>query len=331
MTQQQSLQTFGFLNRLYAPDRTTAQQTYATALDLLRQAEDSGLDTGWVAQHHFHTETGALPAPLVFLAHATQHVRKLRLGTAVIILPLEPVLRLAEDAAVLEVLSNGRLELGLGRGFDTESLAGFDIAPDHRTELYRSGLTRLNAILRGQEVAPGLTMTPAVPQLLGRVWESTRDVAFVAANGNGLIAAPQLPEHPSHQELIAAYRAAWAAQGHEHPPRITLVRALIPGADKQTVEQEIGADILRYVRRFRPDAQQQDLHHYLREMGVLWGHPDDIVQELLADTSLPFVSHFAAQVQTFSTTPEQASRRLQSFTDTIVPALRAQVKGLALS
>ena len=66
-------------------------------------------------------------------------------------------------------------------------------------------------------------------------------------------------------------------------------------------------------------------------MGVLWGHPDDIVQELLADTYLPFVSHFAAQVQTFSTTPEQASRRLQSFTDTIVPALRAQVKGLALS
>lgn len=315
--------TFGFLNRFYAPSTSDTLSAYHTGLSLLQQAEQTGLTTGWVAQHHFHTETGTLPAPLVWLAHAAQQTRHIRLGTAVVILPLEPALRLAEDAAVLDILSNGRLELGLGKGFDTESFDHFGISVEDRNKLYDEHITTLTDALSGKNIIDDLYLSPPAPDLVNKIWESSRNSRDVAERGNGLILAPQPPDKSSHSLLIEQYLNIWRARNHQKQARIAFMRAIIPGRDKQTVEAEIGSDILRYVRRFIPEASANNLQTYLRNAGVLWGHPDEIIADLAQDTAMRSISHFAAQVQTFSTHADQASHRLRLYTEQIVPAINS--------
>ena len=104
----------GFLTHLEG-DRDP-RQVYEDALTLFSAADQLGFDVGWIAQHHFRTHPGRLPSPFPFLAAAAQRTKRLRLGTAVVTLPLEQPLRVAEDAAVVDLLSDGRLELGLGSG-----------------------------------------------------------------------------------------------------------------------------------------------------------------------------------------------------------------------
>src|SRR5260221_142259 len=112
-TDERSPFRLGVFTRLV--DQVDPAEVYGRGLSLFTTAEELGFDVGWVAQHHAHRE-GGLPAPLVFLAFAAARTTRLKLATGIITLPLEHPMRLAEDAAVLDVLSNGRLELGFGTG-----------------------------------------------------------------------------------------------------------------------------------------------------------------------------------------------------------------------
>lgn len=104
----------GFFTRLL--DKVPAKQRYQLATEQIQHAERCGFDNAWIAQHHFHQDEGGLPSPLLFLAHVAAQTRTIRLGTAIITLPMENALRVAEDAAVLDLLADGRLEIGLGSG-----------------------------------------------------------------------------------------------------------------------------------------------------------------------------------------------------------------------
>jgi hypothetical protein len=97
----------GFLTHLHVGD--DAADSYRIALELFETADALGYDSGWVAQHHFLNGGGRLPSSLTFLAAAAQRTRRIQLGTAIVILPLEDPIRLAEDAAVVDTLSGGRL------------------------------------------------------------------------------------------------------------------------------------------------------------------------------------------------------------------------------
>ena len=102
----------GFLTHLHVGN--DAADSYRIALDLFASAEELGYDSGWVAQHHFLNNDARLPSTLTFLAAVAQRTRRINLGTAIVILPLEDPIRVAEDAAVVDTLSGGRLQLGLG-------------------------------------------------------------------------------------------------------------------------------------------------------------------------------------------------------------------------
>src|SRR5687767_2839532 len=103
----------GFFTRLV--DDVPADEKYRRAIETFELAERLGYEAGWVAQHHAHKE-GGLPSPLLFLAAVAARTTQIRLITGIITLPLESPVRMAEDAAVLDVLSGGRLELGFGTG-----------------------------------------------------------------------------------------------------------------------------------------------------------------------------------------------------------------------
>ncbi|NAS63097.1 putative FMN-dependent luciferase-like monooxygenase, partial [Pseudomonas syringae pv. actinidiae] len=116
-------------------DDVPAGQRYRLAAEQIIKAEQLGFDSAWVAQHHFHADEGGLPSPLVFLAQVAAQTRRIRLGTGVITLPMEQPLRVAEDTAVLDLLSNGRLEVGIGSGGTPSSFTAFGHSSEQRGEI----------------------------------------------------------------------------------------------------------------------------------------------------------------------------------------------------
>jgi alkanesulfonate monooxygenase SsuD/methylene tetrahydromethanopterin reductase-like flavin-dependent oxidoreductase (luciferase family) len=105
---------------------TTPAQAIQNELELIEHADVLGYDTCWVREHHF-TQYGFLPNTLSLLAHAAARTERIRLGTAVVTLPLHHPIRVAEDVALVDVLSGGRMELGIGRGYQSIEFEAFGI------------------------------------------------------------------------------------------------------------------------------------------------------------------------------------------------------------
>ena len=126
-------------------------QLYGQVLDQARQAERLGYDTFWVAEHHFH-EYGAVPNPAVFLAALSQQTRRLRLGTAISILTFHNPLTVAENYALVDQLSQGRLSLGVGSGYLKHEFEGYDVDPAIKRERFDENLMLVERLLAGERV-----------------------------------------------------------------------------------------------------------------------------------------------------------------------------------
>src|SRR5258708_39036803 len=123
MTKLPNLKRLGFFTRLL--DQTDAAERYRLATAQIAHAERWGIDSAWIAQHHFHEGEGGLPAPFVFLAQAAARTPRIRLGTGIVTPPLELPVRVAEDAAVTDLISGGRLEVGVGPGGNLTAFTAF--------------------------------------------------------------------------------------------------------------------------------------------------------------------------------------------------------------
>ncbi|MFB3737417.1 MAG: LLM class flavin-dependent oxidoreductase, partial [Candidatus Velamenicoccus archaeovorus] len=108
-----------FTGQLPAGSERTYALEYREMLDLVRLAEALGFDSAWVSEHH-GTSDGYLPSLLVMLSAFAASTERLLLGTGVVLTPFHDPIRLAEDAAVVDQLSDGRLIVGLGLGWRAE-------------------------------------------------------------------------------------------------------------------------------------------------------------------------------------------------------------------
>ncbi|RAF51864.1 putative FMN-dependent luciferase-like monooxygenase, partial [Burkholderia multivorans] len=107
----------------------------------------------WVTPHHSSAAEGGLPSPLVFLSHAAARTSRIRLGTAIITLPMENGVRVAEDAAAADALSGGRLEIGLGPGGNPKSFPAFGTTFDDRRTVFADNLAALRTLFAGDALA----------------------------------------------------------------------------------------------------------------------------------------------------------------------------------
>ena len=309
----------GFLTHL-APDRP-ARELIAAGIDLFVAAEELGFDSGWVAQHHLGAVEGSLPSPFVFLAAVAARTSRIRLGTAIVNLPLEDPLRVAEDAAVLDAISGGRLEIGIGSGNpEPEVFAAFGRDVADRRELYASGARRLRDALSGEALPGGLTLTPAAPGLAGRIWDSplgAERVRAAGAAGDGVLLGIG-PASSVQLGLAQQYRAA----GGE---RLAVVHSAFFGASREVVAERlwpiVAAQSLGYYQDAGWVGQDPVPEELLAAMNVHHGTVDDVVASIARARVLDLASDLILAIEVRTSTTAEALASLETIAADVAPRL----------
>ncbi|MFR0693152.1 LLM class flavin-dependent oxidoreductase [Enterobacterales bacterium AE_CKDN230030158-1A_HGKHYDSX7] len=327
----------GFLTHAFGSD---PHQVYRDLQEQFEFAEALGFDGGWIAQHHLSGGFGQLPSPLLLFANIAARTRRIELGTAVVTLPLEDSLRLAEDAAVLDALSAGRLQLGLGSGgANLEMFNAFGRDAQRRQDDFQQTQRALQAALLGAPL-PGevqLRLHPPAAALRERLWHShgsESGAIYAAEQGNGLLLGTATHDPLTVQKPIAdAYLGAWRDETRR--PRIGVVRAVFPAEDKAQSRAELAPDIELHVPRLIREGlidAAADLDSHLRLLNVHHGHPEEVIASVRNDPSLlPYADYFIAVVQSESSSQAQVLRRLEQLARDIAPALGWQPAGQPLA
>lgn len=188
---------------------------YREALDQISWAEQQGIGSVWLTEHHFVPD-GYSPSPFVLAAAIGERTSRLRIGTNLIVSPLHNPVRLAEDAATLSLLTDGRFALGVGQGYWEREFAAFGQRVRNRPSLLEEGVEVIRRAWAGNadgfrgkryELPEGLAVTPrpekTPPLLVGAMAEPAIERAARIADGF-------LSTQNAHQQ---AYVDACAAHG----------------------------------------------------------------------------------------------------------------------
>ena len=130
----------------------TVPELYAQVMRQCELAESLGYDTFFCAEHHFH-EYGVVPDPAVMLSALAQRTSRIRLGSAVSILTFHDPRRIAESYAMVDMMSRGRLVLGVGSGYLAHEFVGFDREPKEKRERFNENLALVRRLMAGETLA----------------------------------------------------------------------------------------------------------------------------------------------------------------------------------
>ena len=188
-----------FTFRNGAAGRLSHVEHYASCLELIRDADAMGYDTIWFGEHHF-SDDGHLPSPMVAAAATAAITKHVRIASCVLLTPFYNAVRLAEDIATVDVMSNGRVDVGLGQGYVEEEFAGFGVPRRERRARFVEAIDVLTGLwtqdrfsyagayntVGDAHLMPKPVQVPHPPIWLGAMSETA--IARVAALGHNLLA-----------------------------------------------------------------------------------------------------------------------------------------------
>lgn len=293
--------SFGHWSGAHGSQTRSAADTLLQTIELAVAAEEIGIDNASVRVHHFAPQ---LSSPFPLLAAMAARTSRIELGTAVIDMRYENPLYMAEEAAIADLISGGRLQLGVSRGSPEPALNGshaFGYVPPEGVsdaDLAREKLRLFVAAIGGAGVVESdprmtgvsqpLAVQPQSPGLSHRIWwgSGTRATAeWVAQEGLNMQSSTLLTEDTGvpfdelQAEQIAVYRAAWADAGHAWTPRVSVSRSVIP----------ITSDVDR--RYFGGEGGSEDQVGWLDGGNARFGRsyvgePDRIAEQLARDAAV---------------------------------------------
>lgn len=233
----------------FFPDRQDEVQYYRDTLDIAVSAEQLGFDSVWFGEEHFYS-FGICPSPQLFLTAVARETSRIRLGTSISLLPFDNPLRKAEDFAMLDILSNGRLNFGVGRGIIHKHFEGFRVKPQESRARYEESLEIIRRAWTQDPVeyqgefwqVPSLSLSPKPlqkphpPIYRGTISPESYESAGIA--GDNAFVVPWLTgPHPKVRQRVERYRRLSKDHGHEHK-RMTFIFWLFVDPDHNVAMRE---------------------------------------------------------------------------------------------
>jgi natural product biosynthesis luciferase-like monooxygenase protein len=330
-----------YLNSYFPALDGPVARLYQNLAAQIREAEALGLDDAWVTEHHFHEYGGVIPAPPVFLAAVAATTSRIHLGVAISVLALHHPLHNAEAYAMLDVLSGGRLEFGVGRGSTPEefSQAGIDYADSpqrlrEHTAVLRQAWSDAPVNYHGAlydfddvRVLPKPLQRPHPPIWVGA---SRSDDTFRWAGEHGfhLMTLPYSYEPSVLLHWLGVYQDTLRAHGHDAASREILGKFhAYVAEDDAAARREAEPYWLNYHRlsfdRTWTQAHPPTTADYERRVAnrhAIIGDPARCIdaiaywRETLGLTTISGTFHFGGMPQ------EQALRNLRLFAERVMPA-----------
>jgi alkanesulfonate monooxygenase SsuD/methylene tetrahydromethanopterin reductase-like flavin-dependent oxidoreductase (luciferase family) len=278
-------------------------------LRLVQHAEALGYDSAWVRVRHHEPY---LSSPMTFFAAASQVTERIALGTGVIPMRYEDPLRLAEDAATVDLLSGGRLELGLSNGIPPLAAAldpihgssdrGFAGEAQHRIEILRNAVAgrpvaQAAAQYMGVPAGADMFSTPHSPCLADRLWYGAGSEGTAVRTGTQgfdlQVSTLNTEETGERFDVVQArqirsFRKAFSDAGHagRRAPRVSAGRIVLPFLDRKDADDH-QAFIEGYSSGMTADGRPKGESPFpVRFSPVLSGDPETIVARLLADAAV---------------------------------------------
>lgn len=253
---------FGLHYQLPCSGSQSPVQRYRDTLDQAVYAEALGFESVWPVEQHFNPNLSILPSPLLMLAALAERTRTLRLGIAIVLLPLSHPVRVAEEIATLDVLSNGRVEFGIGRGSIPTHFTGFGL---NQAESRERMLESLEIILQAWtseslsfqgkfyhindlSVVPKPVQQPHPPIRVAA--NSVDTFELMGQLGYPIFVAAQVNPFHKIREYLPLYRQARKAAGHpDHGDEdVTLLTPLYIGNDPAQIRRELEPSIKSFLQ-----------------------------------------------------------------------------------
>ena len=292
------LQFFGWADR-----RIPLQSVYERAIERFEIMDQTGYDAVWLAEHHF-SGFSVCPSVHMMATMAAARTQRMRIGTAVSLAPFYHPLRLAEEVALLDMLSGGRLNWGAGRGFSRVEFDAFGVPIDESAERFRETVEIVLAAWGSEKLThhgrffdfDGVEVLPKPLQQPPPVWmAATSEGAIDWAAGRGF--SILMDPHCTHSELgakRARYGERMAAAGHTAAGRdIPMARLIAIGNTTEQAEAVArrGAEwtVGAYIGpQHRPAhaapsaiAAPDPVERYVSDV-ILHGTPDSLVDQIQA-------------------------------------------------
>jgi len=315
---------------------------YRCLFEQIVEVEKLGFDQAWVTEHHFGGYGGTLPHPPTFLSAVAQMTSRIRLGVAVAVLPLHNPIDLAEAYAMADVVSNGRIDFGIGKGSEPVEYRKFGASRDEATqrfmesaEIIRHAWSDQPVNFRGEfyqcdsvNILPKPVQRPHPPIWVGAT-RSEETFRWAGEQGYDLMTVPFVhPSTESLRELVKIYRDALACSGHNFVARQVLGKFHIYVSDSFERGMREAAPFMK---------NYSDLHHRAdptrrlteRDIGsdmargfIIVGDPErcsDTIRRWYEESGITTFSgtfHFGGMPQ------ELALKNIRLFAERVMPALK---------
>lgn len=254
---------FGVLHLFESPMGRSDSEMVREQISLMQVAEDYGFDSIWPAEHHF-SEYGVCASPAVTLAALAGTTRCIRLGTGVVVLPLHHPVRVAEEFALLDILSGGRVELGVGRGYQPAEFRGYAVDQTRSRDLFDESLEVILRAWRDErlsfkgehyqfedvDVRPRPLQQPHPPVWMAALSEDSFEKA--GRLGLNLLFSPVFGGSLEVAAgLFKRYRDALEKAGYDPSTRdVGALVMIYAGRSQEQARQEFAPSVIWYLRTY---------------------------------------------------------------------------------
>ena len=309
---------FGTFLLLQSPSAESSEVVFRRGIEITQAAEELGFRNMWLAEHHFSTY-GYLSRPLMLALHLANKTKRLRVGTAVIVLPLHHPLVVAEEIATVDLLTGGRLDIGLGRGYQNYEFERLGVKLNESRQRWEEQVDIILLALRGKPFSydgtyyqiPETSVFPTpIQQPHPPIWVTAQSLPSVEATvrrGFNLISGgfgiPIERLREFRQELdrhIAAYRPNHALHvGTQRPVYVTTDEADARAAAEQArwnqrVTLSLRHDYARVERGHAiavPFDNEPTTDEILEQFSVI-GTPEQCIRQIRRIREVMGIDHF---------------------------------------